>query len=180
MVPLLLTCFFSKCVSPSSLIASHPLLYMSTISPAFSLIIKGNPESITSLFPFDISHNSNVLSCLLFARLRAISLVSTSHQILYDWCEHHFHHNISWHWFINTMIKWDDYLLFFSQEALSQLDAVLDATYTDAKDISKHESSRWQKYDITLLRCSFFSTYYSDYDITKPHCHKFTYQVQYK
>ncbi len=121
MVPLLLTCFFSKFVSPSSLIASHPLLYMSTISPAFSLIIKGNPESITSLFPFDISHN------------------------------------ISWNWFINTMIKWDDYLLFFSQEALSQLDAILDATYTDAKDISEHETSGWQqKYYITIWRCSFF------------------------
>ena len=39
------------------------------------------------------------------------------------------------------MIKWDDYLLFFSQEALSQLDAILDATYTDAKDISEHEPS---------------------------------------
>ena len=39
------------------------------------------------------------------------------------------------------MIKWDDYLLLFSQEAVSQLDAILDATYTDAKDISKHEAS---------------------------------------
>ena len=39
------------------------------------------------------------------------------------------------------MIQWDDYLLLFSQEALSQLDAILDATYTDAKDISKHEAS---------------------------------------
>ena len=39
------------------------------------------------------------------------------------------------------MIQWDDYLLLFSQEAVSQLDAILDATYTDAKDISKHEDS---------------------------------------
>ena len=39
------------------------------------------------------------------------------------------------------MIKWDDYLLLFSQEAVSQLDAILDATYTDAKDINEHEAS---------------------------------------
>ena len=49
------------------------------------------------------------------------------------------------------MIKWDDYLLFFSQEAVSQLDAILDATYTDAKDICEHQASGWhQKYYITL------------------------------
>jgi len=42
---------------------------------------------------------------------------------------------------IKTNLKWDDYLLFFFQEAVSQLDAILDATYTDAKDISKHEAS---------------------------------------
>ena len=39
------------------------------------------------------------------------------------------------------MIKWDDYLLFFSQEALSKLDAIMDATYTDAKDIGEHQAS---------------------------------------
>ena len=68
----------------------------------------------------------------------------------------------------------------FLSESLSQLDAILDATYTDAKDISKHDASGWQKYDISVLRCSFLSTYHSDYDTTKPHSHKFTYQGQYK
>ena len=118
MVPLWLIHFFSKFVSPSSLLASHPLLYMSTISPAFSLIIKGNPELITSLFLFDIRHYSKSLSCLLFPRPPAISLVSTSHQILFDWCEHYVCHNIAWNWYINIMINWDDYLLFFSKARL--------------------------------------------------------------
>ena len=68
----------------------------------------------------------------------------------------------------------------FLSETLSQLDAKLDATYTDAKDKSEHEASGQHKYDITLLRCSFFSTYHSDFDPTKPYGHKFTYQVQYK
>jgi len=39
------------------------------------------------------------------------------------------------------MIKCNGHVLLFFQEALSQLDAILDATYTDAKDISKHEAS---------------------------------------
>ena len=39
------------------------------------------------------------------------------------------------------MIKWNDHLLFFSQEAVSQLDARMDATYTDAEDICDHQAS---------------------------------------
>ena len=45
----------------------------------------------------------------------------------------------------------------FLSNAVSQLDAILDATYTDAKDINKHEVSGWQqKYYITIWRCLFF------------------------
>ena len=39
------------------------------------------------------------------------------------------------------MIKWNDYLLFFSQEALLKLDARMDATYTDAEDICERQAS---------------------------------------
>jgi|JI9StandDraft_2_1071091.scaffolds.fasta_scaffold2936409_1 hypothetical protein len=38
------------------------------------------------------------------------------------------------------MIKWNDYLLFFSQEALSKFDAIMDGTYTDAEDICEHQA----------------------------------------
>ena len=134
--------------------------------------------------PFDIRHYSKSLSCLLFLSLPVISLESTSIQILFDWCEHYFCHNISWTCVIDTMIKWNDYLLFFSQEALSKFDAIMDGTYTDAEDICEHQAPGWhQKYYLTFRtthRCSFFSTYHLDYDSTKPHSHPFTYQLQYK
>ncbi len=59
----------------------------------------------------------------------------------------------------------------------------MDATYIGAEDMCHHRASGWhQKYNTTFRtthRCSFFSTYHSDYDSTKPHSHTFTYQVQY-
>jgi len=39
------------------------------------------------------------------------------------------------------MIKWEDYLLFFSQKSLPKLDAIMDANYTDAEDIREHQAS---------------------------------------
>ncbi len=97
---------------------------------------------------------SKSLSCLLFVSPPVISLASTSIQILFDWCEHY------WTDIIDTMIKWNDYLLFFSQEALSKFDAIMDGTYTDAEDICEHQAPGWhQKYYLTFWtthRCSFF------------------------
>ena len=49
------------------------------------------------------------------------------------------------------MIKWNDYLLFFSQEALSKFDAIMDGTYTDAEDICEHQLLDDTKNIILLL-----------------------------
>ena len=130
---------------------------------------------------FDICHYSKSLSCLLFLSPPVISFVSTSHQILFDWCEHYFCHNISWNWYIDTMIKWNDYLFSLSR-------SIVETWCNNGCNLHWCQRYMWASsfwmtpkilyYFRTTHRCSFFSTYHSDYESTKPHSHYFTYQVQ--
>ena len=138
---------------------------------------------MTSLLSFYICHYSKSLSCLLFLSPPVISLVSTSHQILFDWCEHYFCHNISWNWYIDTMIKWNDYLFSLSR-------SIVETWCNNGCNLHWCQRYMWASsfwmtpkilyYFRTTHRCSFFSTYHSDYESTKPHSHYFTYQVQWK